>query len=377
MRFDVRSLCLLLLMIPMISWGGVFGQKGVTLQRFLEENPGQQALLDQLAVRVHSLPAPINSLQTATLQIGVIFSGSDSDIENKAWLIAFKRRMQILRIDYRLDVYYLPSGHDARDVVRAFDAVGVSRFDYLVIDSVTEYLRPELERVLKRDYPKVIMLNVSTPFRVWRFHPPLVYIGVDYSQSMGRLASYLDRRLSNAATIDVVTVEDAYLYDSRCSTFVNALEAVGRSVRDYYIVADSSEEGYRAAMSSLDHSSLHIDDEDTGREQFIFACTPNISLGVWEALKAAQVPYSYTNSWSGQAPYPGESSRPNLLVTVLGMHDNMAIATAEVVKAHMESRLSPMVYAESSQLITQEMDEQTLNIIYEQAFIYSRPLWPQ
>ncbi|MFD1239265.1 hypothetical protein ACFQ25_05130, partial [Latilactobacillus sakei subsp. carnosus] len=148
----------------------MFGQKGVTLQRFLEENPGQQALLDQLAVRVHSLPAPINSLQTATLQIGVIFSGSDSDIENKAWLIAFKRRMQILRIDYRLDVYYLPNGHDVRDVVRAFDAVGVSRFDYLVIDSVTEYLRPELERVLKRDYPKVIMLNVSTPFRVWRFH---------------------------------------------------------------------------------------------------------------------------------------------------------------------------------------------------------------
>lgn len=376
MRFPQRSIVLLILLLPIVAWAVVFGQKGVTLQRFWEENPGQQPLLDQLAVRVHSLPIPISSIQTNTLQIGVVFSGMERDVENRAWLAAFKRRMQILRIDYRLDVFYLPSNYSANDVVRVFDAIRASNFDYLVADDVTEYLRPEFEQILVQRTPKMILTNVSTPFNVWRFHPPLIYIGVDSSQSMGRLASYLDRRLSKNASIDVIAVDDSYLYDSRCSTFVNALETIGREVRDYYIVPDSQIDGYRAAMSSLDHGSVYLEGDSAQQEQFIFSCSAEVSAGVWEALNDAQVPQTYTNSWSGKPPYPSGTHNPHLLVTVLGMHDNKAIATAEVIKADIESRLLPMVYAEPSQLITQDMDEQTLNIMYEQAFMYSRPLWP-
>jgi len=65
------------------------------------------------------------------------------------------------------------------------------------------------------------------------------------------------------------------------------------------------------------------------------------------------------------------------MVTVLEMKDYMAIAAAEAIKADMESRLLPRVFSESVTFLTQEMDQQTRNLIFQQALQYSSTLWPR
>lgn len=365
-----RFFCLVSLFISPLLWGYTYDQTDYILQRFLEENSGEQPLLDQLSVRVSSPPVPLNFIQTKTLLIGMIFTGTESDLENRAWLVAFKKRMQALRIDYRLDVFYMSDTPTAARVASVYESVRNSSFDYLIVDGVNEYSRGPIERLLKRNSPRVIMLNVSSPFRAWRLHSPLVYVGVDHTQAMNRLSSYLNRRLEREATIDVISVEGSYLSDARCRVFVNQLKNMGRSISAHYSVQDSRQAGRQAALSLLKRRNAQKKDV----EHFIFSCTPAISTGVLLALDDHKVEQTYTNSWSGQLPHTTADDR-RVLVTVLGMHDNMAITSAEVIKANIESRLLPTVYVEPIQLFTQDMDQQTLNLMYEQVFRYSRSIW--
>ncbi|SBS36188.1 Autoinducer 2-binding periplasmic protein LuxP precursor [Marinomonas aquimarina] len=352
-------------------WAYNYGQSALSLQRYLDANPNQLPLIEQLSVRVHSQPIPMAASQPDTQKIAVVLRGSADLPSNQAWVVAFKRRMQELNIDFRLDVFHAERDDGIYATLHTFKKIEAANFDYLIVDGVDDYNRPLLERILKRDEIAVVVLNAIAPFSAWRLHPPLIYIGIDSAKMMQRLASYLHRVLPERAMIDVISTQDAYLNQRYCQIFENEQSSLGHKVRFSYQVSDQAAPAYSAAQAVLERGM------DTLMAHFIFSCTPNIAQGVARAISERGASTATTNAWLGQKSIGQASQEGVVMVTVLEMKDNMAIATAEAIKGDIESRLLPRIYMESFHMLTPEMDEQTRQLTFQQAVPYSSSLWPR
>ena len=363
-----------LFILPLVftgaGWTFTFNQPATSLQRFLEENPSQLPLIEQFSVRVHSQPIQLVTTYAETQKIAVVLRDSPDLPPNQAWFFVFKRRMQELNIDFRLDVFYAPRSAGTASIVQIYEKIQSADFDYVIVDGVDDYSRPLIERLLRDDSQQVILLNSFAPYPDWHLHPPLLYIGTDVSRMMQRLASLLHRALSEDTIIDAILSSDEVMDQSRCQMFLNELNHFDRDVRYRYQSVNSKSEARDVANNLL--QSVPKDDA----QQFIFSCTPEISEGVVAALEASQS-RATTNAWLGQNGLENAHQKGLLMVTVLEMKDYMAIAAAEAIKADMESRLLPRVFSETVTFLTQEMDQQTRNIIFQQALQYSSTLWPR
>ncbi len=368
-RFFVATLFAMVFMSP--SWAYNYGQSAFSLQRYLDANPNQQPLIEQLSVRVHSQPIPMSTSQSTTQKIAVVLRGSADLPSNQAWIVAFKRRMQELNIDFRLDVFHVEGKADISLTLQTYKRIEAANFDYLIVDGVDGYNRPLLEGILKHGEIKVLLLNAMAPFDAWRLHPPLMYIGIDSVKMIHRLASYLERVLPAKSVVDIISTKEASLNQRYCQIFVNEWNFLGRTARFSYQVADQAESAYHAATEVLDRSV------DTLMAHFIFSCTPNIAQGVAQAISERGASTATTNAWLGQESISKASQDGIVMVTVLEMKDNVAIATAEAIKGDIESRLLPRIYMESSLMLTPEMDEQTRQMTFQQATPYSSALWPR
>lgn len=354
------------------TWAYDYGQTAFSLQRYLDSNPNQLPLIEQFSVRVHAQPLPLVAAHPATQKIAVVLRGAADSASDQAWILAFKRRMQELNVDFRLDVFHVAQDEGISSTLYTYKKVEAASFDYLIVDGVDDYNRPLLERILKRGEMEVIVLNSMAPFSAWNLHPPLMYIGIDSAKLMHRLASYLVRVLPEQSVLDVISTKDDYLNQRYCKIFVNELNELGRKVRFSYQVSDHMASAYVAARTILEQNI------DTLAAHFIFSCTPNIAQGVARAISERGTnSTATTNAWLGQQAIGQATQEGVVMVTVLEMKDNMAIAAAEAIKGDIEARLLPAIYMESFQMLTPEMDEQTRQLTFQQAVPYSSSLWPR
>ncbi|MBJ7551088.1 hypothetical protein [Marinomonas ostreistagni] len=362
-------ICFALLLTP-IDWAYGFNQPSTSLQRYLEDNPNQLPLIEQLSVRVHSQPIRLSSIYPETLKIAVILRTDPEIPQNQAWFFAFKRRMQELNMDFRLDVFYVPRDEGTLAMFYKYQSIQATSFDYVIVDGVDDYNRPLIEHLLLQDGSKVIILNSFAPFPAWHLHPPLLYIGTDKALMMHRLASLLDRGLDSNAVIDAISEVSPTSGQSDCQMFLNELAGLGRSVRYRYRVKDL-EEGIEPVLDAL------LAKQPDERQHFIFSCTPKISERVIDVLMTNPSMSASTNAWLGQRRLDAAHQQGVVMVTVLDMKDYMAIAAAEAIKADIELRLLPRVYTETVTFLTRDMDQQTRQLTFQQALQYSFALWPR
>ncbi|MBM6550526.1 hypothetical protein [Marinomonas ostreistagni] len=345
-------------------------QPEFSLQRFLDANPSQQPLMEQLQARVVSQPTPTSAQNIATQKIAVVLRGQRGELKNRAWLMAFKRRLREFDLATQVDIFYLPK-HELHKVANPiFETIIETDYDYIVMDGLDEFSRPSIERILNRTQAEVLMLDVVAPVKAWRYHPPLIYIGVDLPKAMHRLASYIDRVLPIDTIVDVIMVRDAFDNGQRCQVFMNEWMSTGRKVNRHVAIANEAQLAFHATQELLQQTQRAHPEQ----QHFIFSCTPEVSFGVLGAIMEHD--NVLTNAWNGQDLSDPALRQQNVLVTVLDMYDNMAIAAAEAIKADLESRLLPDVYMETSLLLFQEMDDETRDIMFQQAFRYSFRLWP-
>ena len=363
-------LCFFISAFSVTSWAYTFAQSSLSLQRFLEDNPSQLPLIEQLSVRVHSQPIRLMTVYPETQKIAVVLRTSPSQPENQAWLFAFKRRMQELNIDFRMDVFYMPRGEGTTVAVNKYTSIQETDFDYVIIDKVDDHNRPLIENLLRQAQQKVIVLNSFAPYPAWRLHPPLLYIGTDLTFMMNRLASLIDRALDTDAIIDSISSSEEGILANHCQMFLNELSVLGRPIRYRYRVNDEDD------VSRIVNRLINKIPDDTA-EHFVFSCTPSISEEVVSALISMPSTLTKTNAWLGQSRLEFAHQKGVVLVTVLEMKDKMAIATAEAIKADIELRLLPRVYAETVTFLTQDMDQETRLLTFQQALQYSFSLWPR
>ncbi|WP_272643572.1 hypothetical protein [Marinomonas mediterranea] len=359
------SLCILLL--SSIGVSGNLNSYLVSTEDFFNQFPAEKVLSDQFSTRASSTPSPIVINQSKPIRIVLVVSSPLDDIENRTFLYSFKKRLQELRINYRLELFPVPPLEDVL-LSEHFYGSDVITADYLVFDQLSPTFLPLIERALKTKSPKVILRNVVTPIKSWLNHSPLLYLGVDENKSMDRLASYLARQVPDGAMIDALTVQGNALAQLKCDYFFDALQKRGIRVRQSLEVENTVAEAEKAAAYLL---------KGMPAPYFIFGCTENMSRGIVEAIRHNPQAIVTTNSWGKDAHEIEWLEQGYVSVIVLPMQDNLAIALAEALKNELNFDLVPKIYIAQTSLLTQDMDSESANLMFQQAYQYASLLWQQ
>ena len=98
---------------------------------FYQLSPRQGSLAEQFTTVVNSPPSPIRVSQKRAVRIALFLFGDMNTIENRTLLMAFKKRMRELGIDYRLDTY-TDSSQNSSDITPYFK-IAEAQPDYIVM----------------------------------------------------------------------------------------------------------------------------------------------------------------------------------------------------------------------------------------------------
>lgn len=333
---------------------------------FYQLIPRQGPLAEQFSTIVSSPPSPIRVSQKNAVRIALLLFGDVDSIENRSLLVAFRKRMRELNIDYRLDTYTDESEWDG-DLTPYFK-IADSLPDYIVVTRLGPVPRRFLERFLRSGKPKVILYDFASPLTHWINRPPLMYVGFDQKKATSMLASYLDRQLPAEARISALILPPSYLGHMRCDLFLDEMMKYKRPVERILVVPDDKQEAFMAANTLLKDSGI----------DFIFSCAQGISDGVVAALQAqGERSQAQTNTWGVAQNGLADLESRRVKVSVLFMKDDLAIAVAEAIKLDLEGRNMPNLYVANAILMPAELDAESLRLMMLQAHHYSVELWQQ
>ncbi|WP_111638027.1 type 1 periplasmic-binding domain-containing protein [Marinomonas shanghaiensis] len=331
---------------------------------FYQLIPRQGPLAEQFSTIVSSPPSPIRVSQKNAVRIALLLFGDVDSIENRSLLVAFRKRMRELNIDYRLDTYTDKSEWDGD--LTSYLKITDSSPDYVVVTKLGSVQRRFLERFLRSGKPKVILYNFASPLTHWINHPPLMYIGFDQKKATSMLASYLDRQLPAGARISALILPPSYLGYVRCDLFLDEMQKYKRRVERILEVPDDKQEAFVAAKTLLKE----------GNTDFIFSCAQGISEGVVAALQTSgEHLLTQTNTWGVTLSGLADLESRRVKVSVLFMKDDLAIAVAEAIKLDLEGRNMPNLYVANATLMPAELDSESLRLMMLQAHHYSVELW--
>jgi autoinducer 2-binding periplasmic protein LuxP len=333
---------------------------------FYQLIPRQGPLAEQFTTIVSSPPSPIRASQKNAVRIAMLLFGEGNSIENRSLLVAFRKRMRELNIDYRLDTYIDGSewGSDLTPYLKIADA----QPDYIVMTKLGFVQRRFLERFLRSGKSKVILYDFASPLTHWMNHPPLIYIGFDQKKATAMLASYLDRQLPAGASISALVLPNGYLGHMRCDLFLDKMMTYKRRVEHILVIPDDQDQALSATQRLLKEYA----------PDFIFSCTQNISDGVVAALQEqGQDLRTQTNSWGLSMRGIADLENQRVKVSVLFMKDDLSIAAAEAIKLDLEGRNMPNLYVAHSTLMPAELDVESLRLMMLQAHHYSVELWQE
>lgn len=334
---------------------------------FYQQAPDQRPLSEQFATKINSPPILLSRPQEAPIQVAVLLNSDVEDLINQTFLLAFKRRMAELRIEYQLEIYTsTKANQNDRADLDAYNKIRETKPDYLIVTGLDIVQSRAIEWILRSAKTKVIFYDLATPLKSWVNHSPLMYIGVDQIKATQMLASYLDRQLPDNAKIAALILSSGYLEQMRCNVFLDEMTKYHRPVIRIQTVPDSEIGALRAARKLFKHI----------RPDFVFSCTQNISNGVVQAIDENTLLKSVqTNSWGLSRQDVDNLTRKRLLVSMLFMWDDLSIAVAEAIKGDMEEQTMPTLFTGRATLMPAELDPESLRLMRLQAFRYSAVLW--
>lgn len=330
---------------------------------FLDTNPKQKTLTDELAQAVRSDPIPITKRQNQPITISVIYPGqqiSDYWVRN---LKAFELRLKELGIDYKLYKVFIRPSHDDRQQSRSLLKALERKTDYLIFTLDTTRHRKFIEHVLNSSQTKLILQNITTPVREWDGRQPLLYVGFDHQEGAYRLADYYASLFPRSSKYGVLYFTEGYVSDARGDTFIARMgQRRKHQLMSSYYTQATRKSGHDAALSLL---------QKNPDLNFIYACSTDVALGAVDALKELKRNNVMINGWGGGSAELEALEKGNLDVTVMRMNDDTGIAMAEAIKWDMEGRVVPTVYSGDFELVTKLDSHARIEGLMKRAFRYS------
>ena len=362
-KLRLAALCYLLL--PNLTWAN--NLEYWSLQEYLALFPAQISLSQQFAERVRQPAEPAVAPLPNTVRIVMITPDqqvSDYWSRNQQSL---GRRLAELGVSFALQSYpSLPATTHREQEQQLADALH-SDPDYLIMTLNSQRQAVLLDKLMTRDRPKIILMNITTPLKHLGAKQPFFYAGFDHRTGTHLLNEKIKELTNNQANYLMLYGTRGYISQARGDEFIqlNKHEADINLAQAFY--TDVSPEKAKLAVLQTLQEKPNIN--------LIYACTTDIALGAAQALKILnKTDKVILNGWGGGSAELKALAAGDLDLTVMRMNDDNGVAIAEAIRLDQAGQkyLIPQVYSGDFAVIDQLTSKAELERLKDVAFRYSK-----
>ena len=357
-------LCLLLL-LPNQTWAN--NLEYWSLQDYLKLFPAQQPLSQQFANRVRQPAVPLTVPLAATVRIAMLTPDqqvSDYWSRNQQSL---GKRLAELGVPFALQSYpSLPATTHREQEQQLADALS-SDPDYLIMTLNTQRQAVLIDKLMTRDKPKIILMNITTPLKHLGNKQPFFYVGFDHAAGTRLLNNRIKELTAGQANYLMLYGTRGYISQARGDEFIqlNKKEANFNLVQAFYTDV-SQEQAKQAVLKTL---------AEKPDVNLIYACTTDIALGAAQALKILQKEDKVIlNGWGGGSAELAALATGAIDLTVMRMNDDNGVAIAEAIQLDQSGKkhLVPQIYSGDFAVVDQQTSQAELERLKDVAFRYSK-----
>jgi len=341
----------------------IFANDFFTIDEFCHVHKKETMKMNLFNEIVHKDPIPINTEQNKIIKISIIYPAKELSDYWRRSEIAFKKRLDLLNIKYKIDFHFIESNNLIEKNKQIKEALK-QNIDYLVFTLNVNIHQKLITQLLSREKPKIIIQNMTTPLKQWEGNQPFMYVGFDHIKGSKLLANYFAKKFNKGAKYAMLYFKKGYISQMRGDSFIKILNEKGNfELLDSYYTNGEYQKSLNSTLKIL-KANNHID--------FIYSCSTDVSIGAINAIKNLENP-PLVNGWGGGSKELDMIKNKELEVTVMRMNDDSAIAMAEAIKLDIEKnyKLLPKIYSGQFVLINKETNSSQIEKHKKNAFRYS------
>lgn len=338
-----------------------------SLDEFFQTFPKQAQLAADFDKLVQGPSAPLNVEQKEPLRIFVVYPSHQVSDYWRRSIASLTARLDELNIQYQIYNHHTRPSVALEQQQRLIEKAERYQPDYLIFTLDVNEHAGLIGHILEQKKMKLILQNITTPYRAWHDNPPFMYVGFDHVTGTKMLHQYYSEQFPQAH-YGLVFRSPGYVSEMRGDSFIHMQQAAGASLVGS-VYSDGSKHGAALAVQSV------LRQAQTQPLDFIYACSTDVAFGITAAI--ARTPELKrpiaVNGWGGgdkelEAILTGE-----LDVTVMRMNDDNGVAMAEAMKLSLQGQdaLIPQVYSGDFKLVDKRIHPATLEQYKQRAFRYS------
>ena len=336
-----------------------------SLDEFNQKFPAQVKLADDFNQIVQGDSQPLTVPQAREIRIFVVYPGHQvSDYWHRS-IASLTARLDELKIKYRIYNHYTRPTVAIEQQQRLIDKAERYQPDYFIFTLDVLEHASLIEHVLEQKKMKLILQNITTPYKAWQDTPPFFYVGFDHVEGTKLLHEYFNQRYPKAK-YGLVYRSPGYVSEMRGDSFIRMQQTAGAELVDAHY-SDASKHGAAIATRKMLEEHQQID--------FIYACSTDVAFGITSAL-ARQGGLDHkiaVNGWGGGEKELEAILSGELDVTVMRMNDDNGVAMAEAIKLDLQGQAQqiPQVYSGDFKLVDKRIHPRQLEEYKKRAFRYS------
>ncbi|MDO6526054.1 substrate-binding domain-containing protein [Motilimonas sp. 1_MG-2023] len=336
------------------------------LDEFYQAFPQQVELSRNFEQLVQGESQPLTVEQDKEIRIFVVYPGHQVSDYWRRSIASFTARLDELNIHYQIYNHYTRPTVAVEQQQRLIEKAERYQPDYLIFTlDVSEHANL-IAHVLEQKKMKLILQNITTPYKAWQANPPFMYVGFDHVEGTKLLHGYFTQHYPKAK-YGLVYRSPGYVSEMRGDSFIRMQEAAGAQLVDSHY-SDASKHG--AAVATRDMLKKHP------QVDFVYACSTDIAFGITAALARDSQFEGHkiaVNGWGGGDKELDAILSGELDVTVMRMNDDNGVAMAEAIKLDLQGRakLIPQVFSGDFKLVDKRIHPAKLEEYKKRAFRYS------
>ncbi|MCE2573125.1 substrate-binding domain-containing protein [Motilimonas eburnea] len=338
-----------------------------SLDDFWQAFPQQARLAADFDKLVQGPGQPLSVKQQAPLRIFVVYPGHQVSDYWRRSIASLTGRLDELNIQYQIYNHHTRPSVALEQQQRLIEKAERYQPDYLIFTLDVSEHASLIGHILEQKKMKLILQNITTPYRAWQDNPPFMYVGFDHVTGTKMLHQYFREHFPRAH-YGLVFRSPGYVSEMRGDSFIHMQHASGSTLVDS-VYTDGSRHGAALAVQQM------LTQENDQPLDFIYACSTDVAFGITTAIGRTEKltrPIA-VNGWGGgdkelEAILAGE-----LDVTVMRMNDDNGVAMAEAMKLSLQGQdaLIPQVYSGDFKLVDKRIHPATLEQYKKRAFRYS------
>ncbi len=334
--------------------------------QYLVDHPEQAEASQAFELLVQAEAQKIEFDQSDPVEIAIIYPGKQVSDYWRRSVDSLKARLNEIGISYSIDEHFTSVGTEIALQEEEIRIALAKEPDYLIFTMDAKAHQKIIEQIIEQGKTKIVLQNITTPFKKWEGNQPMLYVGFDHKTGSEIIANKYMSYYEGKQKYGVLYFTKGYVSEMRGDTFIEYMDEHS----EFELVASYYTEGNRekSRLATLDML------EKTPDIQFIYACSTDVSMGALDALKELNLLGTVTvNGWGGGSMELESIADSELSLTVMRMNDDNGVAMAEAIKLDIvgSSDQIPTVYSGAFVIVDQNTDAAELNQLKSRAFRYS------